>query len=164
MIVMMMPKKNIMCWWKSSWICPYARGREALTKRKKNPKNLCCRFLTFKILRKNCNMIFRKWGGGGGQRPFGTLPKFIHFGVATRLKYSGGCMTGVLCNNAEDWSIFPSPLAGKSALLLSNHVMKDPPNPRYTIVNLFPKTNSRALSLKISLQNRKKNKGRITNH
>ena len=64
MIVMMMPKKNIMCWWKSSWICPYARGREALTKRKKNPNNLCCRFLTFKILRKNCNMIFRKWGGG----------------------------------------------------------------------------------------------------
>ena len=40
--------------------------------------------------------------------------------------------------------------------------MKDPPNPRYTIVNLFPKTNSRALSLKISLQNRNKNKGRIT--
>ena len=55
-----------------------------------------------------------------------------------------------------------TPLAGKSALLLSNHVMKDPPNPRYTIVNLFPKTNSRALSLKISLQNRNKNKGRIT--
>ena len=55
-----------------------------------------------------------------------------------------------------------TPLAGKSALLLSNHVMKDPPNPRYTIVNLVPKTNSRALSLKIGLQNRKKNEGRIT--
>ena len=46
-------------------------------------KNWCCSFWTCKQsfcacnLKKNCNMIFRKWGGD--QRPFGIFPKIHPF-------------------------------------------------------------------------------------
>ena len=81
---------------------PLRKGTGGPNKTEEESKQFMLQIFDLENFKEKLQHNFPKMRGGGGQRPFGTLPKFIHFGVATRLKYSGGCMTGVLCNDAED--------------------------------------------------------------
>ena len=80
-------------------------------------KSLHCRFWTFKRgflsrkLKKNCNMIFRKWGRG--QRPFGTFLKIHPFWRRHPTLINDTHPKKCVCGSTAEGAVFNLSLLGK---------------------------------------------------